>query len=176
MKIVYTGRVAPIKNIEVVIRALKLVKSKKITFEIYGPTEKEYLEKLNKLISELEVEKKVKIIIKTYDRKEHIKKLDESLFFILPSRSEGMPQSLIEAMARQCIVIGSDNHGNKDLIEDGKNGFLFLNDDEVDLASTLDEVFEMSVNDLNAIGKKARKSVEKFRWDKIIDKIEGVIN
>ena len=41
---------------------------------------------------------------------------------------------------------------------------------------TLDEVFDMSIDDLKAIGKNARKSVEKFRWNKIIDKIEGVIN
>ena len=48
-----------------------------------------------------------------------------------------MPQTLVEAMARGKIVIGSDNEGNKELIKDSENGFLFKNGSAEDLANCL---------------------------------------
>ncbi len=172
-KIIYTGRVAPIKNLEVVIKALKKVNG--IDFEIFGPAEKDYLNKLNKLIEGLNMKKRVKFILKTYDRKEHIKELDKNLFFILPSFSEGMPQSLIEAMARKCIVIGSDNLGNTDLIDDEENGFLFKNDDGDDLVKVINKILSIEDDKLKKIGESAKKSVEQFKWSRIIDKIDKLI-
>ena len=52
-KILFLGRVAPIKNIETVIKALPLVEDKEIKLEIVGPPESGYLEKLKELIFQL---------------------------------------------------------------------------------------------------------------------------
>ncbi|MDO8563633.1 MAG: glycosyltransferase family 4 protein, partial [Nanoarchaeota archaeon] len=174
-KILYSGRIAPIKNLEVVIKALKNVKDKRIKFYIFGPAEKRYLDILNKIISENGLDQKVKIDLKTYDRKQHIKELDKSSIFILPSFSEGMSQSLIEAMARECIVIGSDNLGNADLIKDEENGFLFKNDDESDLTKVIDSILNMNEKEILRVRNNARESVEKFRWSQIINNIERLI-
>ena len=44
--------------------------------------------------------------------------------FILPSKQEGLPVALMEAMASGLPVIASDIRGCRDLIDSGKNGLL----------------------------------------------------
>lgn len=51
--------------------------------------------------------------------------LDSSDVFLSASRGEGMPLSLLEAMARALPVVASDVMGNRDLVGNGTTGFLF---------------------------------------------------
>lgn len=60
---------------------------------------------------------------------------------ILPSRSEGMPLTIIEAMSLGRMVIATDAGGNTELIEDGVTGFI-AEPNEKDL----DEVLEAAWN------------------------------
>ena len=50
---------------------------------------------------------------------------ERSRFFLLPSRYEGFPNVLLEAMASGCVCLATDcPHGPADLIADGRNGIL----------------------------------------------------
>lgn len=171
-KVLFLGRISRIKNLEIVIKALPSVKEDFI-FEIVGPAEKTYLSQLKKLIVSLNLEKRVVFSKPIFDVKEKIKKIDSAKIFVLPSKSEGMPQSLIEAMARGKIVIASDNEGAKDLIEDKKTGYLF----ELGSAAELAKIINFALEQNNAkIKKEAKKSVEQFSWGKIIKKLEKLIS
>src|SRR3989344_4472738 len=171
-KILFLGRISPIKNLEVLIKAMDFVKNKNILLEIAGPSEKNYFIKLKNLIQELGLNNQIKFSLPIYNLKEKIAKIDSCKIFILPSKMEGMPQSLIEAMAREKIVIGSDSLAIRDLIENGENGFLFEFNDPKDLAKKIDEALQQKNSEIK---KQARKSVEHFSWDKIIKKIVEVI-
>lgn len=49
--------------------------------------------------------------------------------FVLPSRLEGIPRCLMEALAAQIPVISSDIPGSAELIKDGTTGYLFKSED-----------------------------------------------
>jgi len=163
--ILFLGRISPIKDIETSIMAMSKIKNKNIGLEIVGPRESIYFLNLKNLIKEKGLENRIRFLAPIYNIKQKIIQIDSCKIFVLPSKSEGMPQSLIEAMARGKIVIASDNPGNKELIENKKNGFLFKVGDENDLANNIDKALLTSQS---KIRKQAKKSVEKFSWQKII--------
>jgi glycosyltransferase involved in cell wall biosynthesis len=57
--------------------------------------------------------------------------------FVLPSRSEALSNSLMEAMACGCAVIASDTGGNPELVAHDSTGLLFPSGDVEALASAL---------------------------------------
>lgn len=171
-KILYFGRISPIKKLETLIEAFSKLKNSELKLELYGPAEEEYLITLKKLINELQLEKTIIITNKTYNTEEGIKTIDKAKIVVLPSESEGMPQTLIEAMARKKIVIASNNEGNCELITSKKNGYLFTIGNSEELANCISE----GINAPNIIREEARKKAEQYSWKNIIGKLEKTIH
>jgi glycosyltransferase involved in cell wall biosynthesis len=63
-------------------------------------------------------------------------------FFVLPSLSEALSNSLLEAMACGCTVVASNTGGNPELIADGRSGRLFPPGDAPALARVLESLME----------------------------------
>jgi glycosyltransferase involved in cell wall biosynthesis len=57
--------------------------------------------------------------------------------FVLPSLSEGMSNTLLEAMAAGVAVVASDVGGNGEIIVDKQTGLLFASGDEAALHDRL---------------------------------------
>ena len=77
---------------------------------------------------------------------------------ILPSRSEGMPLVMLEAMAAGRIAIVSDAGGNAEVVIDGKNGFIG-NHNYSSFADTMDRAWEAR-NKWSEMGIIASRSIE----------------
>jgi sugar transferase (PEP-CTERM/EpsH1 system associated) len=60
--------------------------------------------------------------------------------FALPSRNEGMSNTLLEAMAASLPVVVSDVGGNLEIVRDGVDGLSFANGDERALVQCLDRL------------------------------------
>lgn len=173
-KILFLGRISPIKDLETLILALALTKDKKIKLELVGPAEEDYLKKLKDLIKEKGLENRIVFSGSVYDLRKKISKIDSCKIFVLPSKREAMPQSLIEAMARGKIVISSNNLGSREIIPKD-HGFLFNVGDPADLAKKINLVLSLTGKETKTIKNNARKSVEKFNWNKIIKILENEI-
>jgi glycosyltransferase involved in cell wall biosynthesis len=62
--------------------------------------------------------------------------------FVLPSLSEALSNSLMEAMASGCCPVASSVGGNPELVADGKTGLLFPKQDSAALAACLRQLIE----------------------------------
>ncbi|WP_186667720.1 glycosyltransferase family 4 protein [Sporosarcina sp. BP05] len=106
------------KNHETVIKALAKIERSNIYYIICGrgPLEQH----LQDLIVKLNVDKNVQLLGFRTDILEICKAVD---IFIFPSYREGLPVSIMEAMACELPVICSDIRGNTDLVANGKGGY-----------------------------------------------------
>ena len=170
-KILFLGRIAPIKNVGVLIKAIKLLNNKKINLVLAGPVEQNYGKELKNLVHNLGIENQISFIGPVCGLKKKIRLIRNSGIFVLPSKREAMPQSLLEAMALGKIVVSSGTKGGKEFIVNGKNGFLFYKNNEKELAKMLDYCMT-NFNRLSKIRLNAKKYASNLKWADIADRLE----
>ena len=94
--------------------------------------------------------------------------LNQHELFVLPSLWEGMPKTLLEAMACGLPVIGTNVSGTKEVIKDGENGILCDTD-----ANSIRQAIVRLMDDEDLkkkLGKNARKTIEeRFSLKKLVD-------
>jgi glycosyltransferase involved in cell wall biosynthesis len=90
-------------------------------------------------------------------------------FFVLPSLLEGMSNSLLEAMACGLPALASDIPGNRDMIVNGRNGFLVAPNNSSKLTAALDRLLRPP-SEFTWMGEEARKTaVEDYAIGKVGD-------
>jgi len=170
--ILFFGRIAPIKDLETLIRAFSKLDSKTKLF-LAGPWENDYKTKLDTLISQSGVKNRVIFTGPIYNFEKKKKLFSECGIFVLPSKREGLPQSLLEAMAAGKIVISSSNKGGKELIKDENNGFIFEIGNVEDLTTELSDSIK-NFTKLGKVRKAAKKTASEMTWGKIGFKLQNV--
>lgn len=142
------GRPSYQKNIELMIRVIYEVKKERnIHLVIMGVGHHSTnLESVKKLIIELKLEDTITLIDWT-DRENIFYIINKSKFYISTARYEGLPYSVIEALAlsKPCVV--SDCDGNKDLIQNNYNGFIIKNEDVIEFSKKI----SLLLNDNNLL-------------------------
>jgi len=150
-KFVTVGNIRHIKGYDILIKAFKRV-SKQLnnsTLHIIGNFSKEdpYYIELKKYIEENELHEK---IIFTGYSKNPYKYIYNADCFVLPSRSEGLPNVLLEAIylkkpvvATKCIPF------IEQVISDGLNGFTIDIENEIQMAEGMLKAIKMQVKETN---------------------------
>jgi len=88
---------------------------------------------------------------------------------VLPSYREGMPRSLLEAGAMARPLIAADVPGCRDIVGDGRNGFLCEVRDARSLASAMRRFADLPADARSALGDAARRKVQdEFSEERVI--------
>ena len=87
---------------------------------------------------------------------------------VLPSYREGLPLSLLEGASMSKPLIAADTAGCREIVEQGRNGFLVPVKDTDKLAEAMETFYHLSPADRMALGAEARKTVtERFSMEKV---------
>ncbi len=123
-KFITVGRLAPWKNIDIIIEALSNYKKANQNFIFYivgsGPEEI----KLKKLVNDLDLENFVTFTgqLQKDDLNYYLQKSD---IYIQASSYEGLPHVILEAMSHNLSIISTPIGGTNEVIQDGKNGWIW---------------------------------------------------
>jgi glycosyltransferase involved in cell wall biosynthesis len=148
--VLFVGRLVEWKGVDTLIRSMagvrKVIPDSQLNIVGDGPLR----DSLQHLVEDTGLTGSVRFYGKVNN--EDLSKLyDSALVFVLPSRSyqglvmEGLGVVLLEAMSHGVPVIGSNVGGIPDIIEDGKNGFLFPGENENILADRIINLLSDSV-------------------------------
>jgi glycosyltransferase involved in cell wall biosynthesis len=97
--------------------------------------------------------------------------LKESAVFCLLSRSEGMSNALLEAMACGVPCVATSVGGNPEVVVDGKSGFLVASEDASSAAARIVELLD-NPERAQRMGEFGRRVVERrFTAERMIDSI-----
>lgn len=131
----YIGQLINRKGLDILLKALQTISD--IDWELFIIGEGAQRAALEKLSRNLGLSNSVHFLGFRPDRLEFLRGFD---LFVLPSRLEGIPRCLMEAMAAKIPVTASDIPGSNNLIAHEETGLLFEVDDHFDLAKKIKKI------------------------------------
>lgn len=163
--LLYLGRLVPEKRPELLIEAFKeLDTDKRLVIAGGGSDTSEYEASLR-----VAAQGDPRVLFTEFVNGEPLEELYSNCYaYVLPSDVEGMPMSLLEAMAYGRCCVTSDIPECADVL--AGNGVTFEKGNVASLRSALQDVLADS-DRANALGASARAHVEKtYNWDSVVER------
>jgi glycosyltransferase involved in cell wall biosynthesis len=170
--ILFLGRIDPVKRIEWVLRLSHVCPGRKIVIAggAQDASTEAYLRRLKNMSSEASniiftgpVAGKVKAEL-----------LSNCYIFVNPSRSEGLPVVILEAMSYARCCVASDIPAHREVIENGRTGFLFASGQESALTGIISGLTDTSFSP-DAVGAAAKMAAEKkYSWERTVLLTENI--
>ncbi|CAN5408277.1 N/A [soil metagenome] len=178
VRLVYFGGIVGSKGVDVLIRACAILKKQhseiNFSLDIIGPeVEKGLINKLKALSDEEGIAQLVKFHPPVTGTGRNVVFASTDIF-TFPTRMEGFPFVLLEAMQASLPVVTTDIAPMNLVIENGVNGMLFEKDNAEDFAAKIYELI-IDANKMSMMGKAARQQVvANYSLEKIIESYENL--
>ena len=156
------------KNYDTAIRAIAEANNPALQYFICGKGPEE--ENLKALAVSLGVSEQIHFLGFRSDIKELLAAVD---IFLFTTKQEGLPRSMMEAMASGLPCVASKIRGNTDLMVDGEGGYLCDTND----VSSYAEKLNILANDLSIrqkMGENNLIAIKKFSVETVIEEIRNV--
>ncbi len=173
VKIISVGRLIPSKRMDFLIAAFRQVQARYPKAQLVICGDGPERESLERLIKELGLEKNVKLLGTVKDVEGELTKAQ---IFAFASESEGFPNALCEAMAVGLVPVITDyGSSTRDIIQEGKNGFVVGRDDKDALVHKICRLIE-DEKLRHKIAKEAEKISQTYGVGYVIKQWEEVIH
>lgn len=151
------------KGQEIAVEALGKIAAKypQIMLLLAGKEEPRYTHALRKKITQMQLNNNISFMGHRNDIPHLLNNADLALQ--APLWFEALGGSLVEAMQLGTLTISADTGGTSEVIEHGRNGFLFSPGNSDELAQLLEDVLEKRI-DTNALRKAAQEHTNKL-WN-----------
>lgn len=141
IRLINIGSFQDIKNQKFLVQVAQNLEAQKIDFELHFLGEGKNKNNLQKKVSELDLDENVFFHGNVNFVEEYLWK---SNIYVHSCFSEALGLTIIEAMAAGLPVVCLDGIGNRDLIEQGKNGYLFKEQNVERFTQKIIEIFNNS--------------------------------
>lgn len=171
--ILFTGKLAPRKGVDVLLRALpQVLREMEVKLVLAGSGNQQDYQQLAEALG---ISDKLRFLGRVPD--DTLRLLFSSCdLFVLPSRLEGLGIVILEAMAAGKPVVATNVGGIPELIESGQNGILVEANNEGKLAGAIVKVLS-NKSLAQIIGENnMKKARERFSWEVAAQKTERVYN
>ncbi len=170
-ELLFVGRLAPQKGVDVLLRALALIpKGWRLRIAGDGPEGA----RLSALAIQLGLGERVQFL--GWTQRECLPGMYRSAdVFVFPSYDEGMPNVVLEALASGLPIVATRIAGNEQLVEDGANGALVpAGEPEVFAKRLLPLILDRDLR--RAMGARSREiAVERFSWGRSAEQYERLM-
>jgi glycosyltransferase involved in cell wall biosynthesis len=162
------GRLHRYKGLDVLLKAVKTLSNRgvEVPHLVIAGDGKE-MENLRKQVKDASLESRVIFTGAMHGEQKHWL-LRNCMFFLQPSRAEGMPLTVLEAMAYGKAVIGTNISGISELVTNGETGFLVAPDDCMSLSEVILGLFENK--QMQRMQQRAKADASQMTWAVIGDK------
>ncbi|AKB69079.1 glycosyltransferase family 4 protein [Methanosarcina mazei] len=167
--IFYLGRLLKIKGLDILIKALPIVKKSIPDIHLYVAGNGSQCEKIRVLVRELGLERNVTFLGFIYSEREKIDTLKSMDIFAIPSRFESSSIVLIEALAAGIPVVATNVGGMPEILDYGKYGILVEPDNPVRLAEGIIKLLD-NPELRRKLSEDGKERVKDYSWDKITKK------
>ena len=158
LRILSIARLHPIKGVEYLVKACKLLKEWDNRFSCHIIGDGELREQITGLIQKLGLEQEV-ILEGAQPAGEVRRHLALADVYVNSSLCEGLAVSIMEAMAARLPVVATRVTGIAELIEDNVNGYLVEPKNETELAAALQKMI-LNPDRQKKMGEISRKRIE----------------
>ena len=158
LNILTVARLHPVKGLGDLVEACRLLKEQGVVFHCTIAGEGDERQKLEELIDQYGLAASVDLPGSVANH-ELPGILTRHNIFVLPSHSEGVPVSLMEAMAVGLPVVATDVGGVAELVRKGENGVLVEPGNPLALADAIVQVQAMPVNEKQRLAQRNRARV-----------------
>lgn len=165
------GRLWLQKNPQCFVRAAIQVVAQREQVSFFMVGDGEFRAELEAAIQKSGYADRIRIMGWRSDVPDLLKALD---LMVLPSRWEGMPLAILEAMSSAVPVVASNIPGNSDLIRDGIDGRLFPLDDDDALARALIDLIDDPATRLRFSAQARAKVLAHYTLFARMDKITAI--
>jgi glycosyltransferase involved in cell wall biosynthesis len=168
------GNIRKVKGHDVFIKAAASVVQQfpNVTFSVAGEVlDLAYFKELQDLVRDLKLTDHFRFISGVTNLREHLSAAD---IFVLPSRSEGFSNAIIEAMAASLPVVATDVGGNAEAVKDGVSGFIVPPDDIAALSEAIIELLSdpSKAKEMGIAGRDL--AAERFTIEAMMNRITHV--
>lgn len=164
IEFVFVSRIMKEKGIEQYLNAAKYIRREypNTRFHICGFCEQDYKNKIQKLQN--------KGIIIYHGLVHEMREIYAQIHCIIHPTyyPEGLSNVLLESAASARAIITTNRSGCREVIEDGKNGYLIEEKDDKDLIKKIEKFIALSSDERKQMGLNGRKKVEKEFDRKIV--------
>ena len=169
--ILYAGRLVKVKNLPLLLKAVAMIRNSKHNIILLIIGEGGEKAKLKRKVRRLEIEDVV-VFISSAPQKDLVNYYHAADVFVLPSFSESLGKVLIEAGAAGCPVVSTETTGARDIVVEGRTGYLAPIGDENAMVEKILKVLRMEDSERKEMAKNAQRILEeKFSQEKSIEKV-----